>query len=230
MYKAKPTWAKEDAMGAYRKGGSTRTLRKAENGETVTSETPSAPTPAKDAPKDKDYVKMSNKEFRAEKQGVKREKKLKDIESGANKEKADKIINTIGNIATTAANVTDIISNAKNKMNNNNSGGNGGPDFKKGGATKMKKYAMGGSTLRPATDKANRGMFKTGGMVNANSKITAAKKATGKSGGTTKAISKTAVKSASPKGKVGGTSKAPKKASPVKLAKAKMGGMKGKSC
>lgn len=97
----------------------------------------------------------------------------------------------------------------------------------KGGAT---KYAMGGSTLRPATDKANRGMFKTGGMVNANAKITAAKKATGKSGGTTKAISKTAVKSASPKGKVGGTSKAPKKASPVKLAKAKMGGMKGKSC
>jgi len=101
---------------------------------------------------------------------------------------------------------------------------------KKGGATKMKKYAMGGSALRPETDKANRGMFKTGGMVNANAKIVAAKKATGKSGGTTVAISKTAVKSASPKGRVGGTSKAPKDASPTKLAKAKMGGMKGKSC
>jgi hypothetical protein len=35
---------------------------------------------------------------------------------------------------------------------------------KVGGATKMKKYAMGGSALRPATDKANRGMYKTGGM------------------------------------------------------------------
>lgn len=56
--------------------------------------------------------------------------------------------------------------------------------------------------------------FKTGGMVNSNSKITAAKKATGRSGGTTKAISKVAVKAASPKGRVGGTSKAPKKALP----------------
>lgn len=172
--------------------------------------------------------------------------------------------------------------------------------YKTGGATKMKKYAMGGSALRPATDKANRGMYqaggpkrnqpgymksqtaaeklydtdpsvrtytneytgakiptgpmaydeyqnaaeraadkrgqamlkvpgyKTGGMVNSNAKITAGKSATGRSGGTTKAISKTAVKSASPKGKVGGISKAPKKASPVKLAKAKMGGAKGK--
>lgn len=201
------------------------------------------------------------------------------------------------------------------------------PVQKTGGTTKMKKYAMGGSALRPATDKANRGMYKmggmkkplrkkqsggnsgpltesdsneldsmypsssrvripaapknynedseiwgyggkndpvdyemqkrmgmeegirsspdfnngsvykkggmtkkykTGGMVNANTKITAAKKATGKVGGITKAISKVAVKSASPKGKVGGTSTAPKKASPVKLAKAKMGGAKGK--
>ena len=61
--------------------------------------------------------------------------------------------------------------------------------------------------------------YKTGGMVNANAKIAAAKKATGKSGGTTVAISKTAVKSASPKGRVGGTSTAPKKA----LPKAQMG-------
>jgi hypothetical protein len=151
------------------------------------------------------------------------------------------------------------------------------------GATKMKKYAMGGSALRPATDKANRGMYqmggrmnnnpkpmperkprqitmdekygilgdygpkteadtnmsnyiknvgiapipgrrkggatkmyKTGGMVNANAKIAAAKKATGRVGGITKAISKGAIKSTSPKGKVGGTSTAPKCASPKK--------------
>ncbi len=90
-------------------------------------------------------------------------------------------------------------------------------------------YKKGGS-IRPATDKANRGLFKTGGMVNANSKITAIKKATGKVGGITKAISKAIVKATSPKGTVGGTSKAPKDASPTKLAKAKMGGMKGKSC
>jgi hypothetical protein len=82
---------------------------------------------------------------------------------------------------------------------------------KKGGVTKMNKMK-----------------YKTGGMVNANAKITAAKAATGSVGGISKAISKGAVKSTSPKGKVGGTSKAPKKASPVKLAKAKMGGAKGK--
>lgn len=90
------------------------------------------------------------------------------------------------------------------------------------------------SPARPIPYQKNGGStkktYKTGGMVNANAKITAGKKATGKSGGITKAISKVAVKSASPKGKVGGTSKAPKDASPVKLAKAKMGGMKGKSC
>jgi len=84
-----------------------------------------------------------------------------------------------------------------------------GPRLKKGGS--MKK-------------------MKTGGMVNANSKITAIKKATSKVGGITKAISKAVVKATSPKGTVGGTSKAPKDASPTKLAKAKMGGMKGKSC
>jgi hypothetical protein len=69
--------------------------------------------------------------------------------------------------------------------------------------------------------------MKTGGMVNPNAKVSAAKVATGKAGGISKAISKTAVKSASPKGRVGGVSKAPTKATP----KAKMGGsMKGKSC
>ena len=94
-------------------------------------------------------------------------------------------------------------------------------------ATKMKMYNTGGSSIRPETDKANRGLYKTGGMVNANAKITATKKATGQSGGTTKAISKVAVKSTSPKGRVGGISKAPKKALPkaqfgaiVKAAKA----------
>ena len=69
------------------------------------------------------------------------------------------------------------------------------------------------------TDKKKKGgaikkMYKTGGMVNSNSKITASKKTTGKVGGITKAISKVVVKTTSPKGRVGGTSKAPKKAIP----------------
>lgn len=64
--------------------------------------------------------------------------------------------------------------------------------------------------------KMNKMKYKTGGMVNANAKITAAKAATGSVGGISKAISKGAVKSTSPKGKVGGTSTAPKSASPKK--------------
>lgn len=103
------------------------------------------------------------------------------------------------------------------------------PGYKKtGGATKMKKYAMGGSALRPATDNANRGMYKTGGMVNANAKITAIK--TPGSKGVKSGVNPKANAQVSAKGKIGGISKAPKDASPVKLAKAKMGGMKGKSC
>ena len=68
--------------------------------------------------------------------------------------------------------------------------------------------------------------YKTGGMVNSNAQVTAAKKATGKVGGVTKAVSKVAVKTTAPKGRVGGTSTAPKTATP----KMKMGGMKKKSC
>ena len=75
------------------------------------------------------------------------------------------------------------------------------PGYKKiGGATKTNKMKK----------------YKTGGMVNANAKITAAKAAPGSVGGISKAISKGAVKSTSPKGKVGGTSTAPKSASPKK--------------
>ncbi len=68
--------------------------------------------------------------------------------------------------------------------------------------------------------------YKTGGMVNSNAKTVAAKKATGKVGGVTKAVSKVAVKTTAPKGRVGGISTAPKTATP----KMKMGGMKKKSC
>ena len=75
-------------------------------------------------------------------------------------------------------------------------------------------------------DELGKYKYKTGGMVNANAKISAAKTATGSVGGVTKAVSKVAVKSAAPKGKVGGISKAPKTANP----KMKMGGSKGKKC
>lgn len=81
---------------------------------------------------------------------------------------------------------------------------------------KIKKYATGGMHMMPNGTMMKNSMMKTGGMVNSNSKITAAKAATGSVGGISKAISKGAVKSTSPKGKVGGTSTAPKCASPKK--------------
>jgi hypothetical protein len=55
--------------------------------------------------------------------------------------------------------------------------------------------------------------YKIGDMKNSNSKVTVSKKATGKVGGISKAISKQAVKSTAPKGKVGGISVAPSKSS-----------------
>lgn len=204
MYADNPTWAKEDAPGAYKKGGSTRTLRKAQTGENVGPVITNEYIPP--------YPGYKSPE---------RMTKDKAIYQGPLNKSESKSVSK-GMMSPTMQNYMKRPDQSKASEEANK--------MKKGGATKMKKYAMGGSALRPATDKANRGMYKTGGMVNANAKITATKKATGKSGGTTVAISKTAVKSASPKGRVGGTSVAPKKASPVKLAKAKMGGMKGKSC
>ncbi len=73
-------------------------------------------------------------------------------------------------------------------------------------AKKMSMQQMGGATKK----------YMTGGMVNSNAKVTAAKVAKGTVGGKTKAISKEVVKSTSPKGKTGGVSKAPTKASPTK--------------
>lgn len=59
-------------------------------------------------------------------------------------------------------------------------------------------------------------VYKTGGMVNSNAKVAASKVAKGAVGGISKAVSKSSVKSAAPKGRVGGTSAAPKKATPGK--------------
>jgi len=179
MYADNPTWAKEDAPGAYKKGGAIKKMQKG--------------GPNRSQPS------IMKTQVAAE--------KLYDT---------DPSVRTYTNEFTgkkipTGPMTYDEYQNAAERAGSKRGQAMMAvPGYKKGGTTKK--------------------MYKTGGMVNANAKITAGKKATGSVGGTTKAISKVAVKAASPKGKVGGTSKAPKKASPVKLAKAKMGGMKGKSC
>jgi hypothetical protein len=182
MYADNPTWAKEDAPGAYKKGGTK--LPKAQYGENVGPVITNEYIPP--------YPGYKSPE---------RMTKDKAIYQGPLNKSESKSVSK-GMMSPTMQNYMKRPDQSKASEEANK--------IKKGGATKS--------------------TYKTGGMVNANAKITAAKTATGKSGGTTKAISKVAVKSASPKGRVGGTSTAPKKASPVKLAKAKMGGMKGKSC
>jgi len=102
--------------------------------------------------------------------------------------------------------------------------------MKTGGA---KKYQSGGSSMyanttegeMPAMKKVGGSTksYKTGGMVNANTKVSADK--TPGSKGVKSGVNKKASKQTSAKGRVGGTSTAPKGAVP----KAKMGGSK-KSC
>jgi hypothetical protein len=133
------TFNDNNALAIKKMGGAQiafkKSLRKAQTGETGAPETVAAPI--EDKPKVKDYVNMSKKDFRAEKQGAKRAKKLEDIASGANRERADKILNTVGNIASTAANVTSVVSDIKNRNNSNN----GEPPFQKGGTAKEKAQA-----------------------------------------------------------------------------------------
>lgn len=135
------TFNDNNALAIKKMGGAQaafkKSLRKAQTGETGAPETVAAPV--EDKPKAKDYVNMSKKDFRAEKQGAKRAKKLEDIASGANRERADKILNTVGNIAATAANVTNVVSDIKNRKNSNNN--NGEPPFQKGGTAKEKAQA-----------------------------------------------------------------------------------------
>ena len=91
----------------------------------------------------------------------------------------------------------------------------------KGQAQSVEKMEKMKRANNPAYNPVNN--FKTGGMVNSNAKITASKVASGRP--TKSAEPKSAAKKAT--GKVGGISKAPKAAAP----KMKMGGsMKKKSC
>lgn len=124
---------------------------------------------------------MTGKQYRQEKRGVKRAQKLERIASGKQGDRVDNVIKAVASGAQAAADVAGAISDTRNAL---------------------KKQSNGGATKKT---------YKTGGMVNSNKKVSAAKTATKYLGG----------KSAEPKGaskvtkgRVGGTSKAPKTAKP----------------
>lgn len=123
---------------------------------------------------------MSRKEYRQEKRGIKRQQKLDRIASGAQGERTDNIIKAVAAGAETASKVADAVSATRGALKKERNGG------------------------------VAKSTYKTGGMVNSNKKVTAAKVAKGRP-----------AKSAEPKsasrkatGRVGGISKAPKTAKP----------------
>ena len=127
---------------------------------------------------------------RADIKNAKREAKLERIKAGTEPSTYEKVANITGNVAKTAAAAADIGRAVKDVKQ-----GTGGPGMKKGGSVKK---------------------MKTGGMVNSNAKASVAKVAKGRPAKS--AEPKSAAKKAT--GRVGGISKAPRAAAP----KMKMGG------
>lgn len=128
---------------------------------------------------------------------AKMEAKLNRIKSGTEPSTYEKVATISGNVAKTAAAAAEGAKAVRDVK-----AGMSGPGMRKGGATKK---------------------YKTGGMVNPNAKVSASKVAKGRPAKS--AEPKSAAKKAT--GRVGGVSKAPRTATP----KMKMGGsMKGKKC
>ena len=286
MYKAKPTWAKEDAPGAYKKGGATKMkmkkyatggikkpLRKAQPGMSVkTTPSPYAPslnsmgiknvysgpmterdskeldkrypstiagpslatssspgfikktrsyvTPeaveSYDRNRTENYLRSPHPEVKAYNEDSKTpgnemplfNRSMIEAEDGTYKKGGATRKMQKGGPNVIQSMRRNMLTNRANRLDNKGVANMKAGNVEKGRAQFEKSDDL-GAKRRKLAEK-----YKTGGMVNANAKIAAAKKATGRVGGTTKAISKVAVKAASPKGRVGGTSKAPKKALP----------------
>jgi len=113
---------------------------------------------------------------------AKREAKLERIKAGTEPSTYEKVANITGNVAKTAASAAQVANAVKDART-----GMSGPGMKKGGAVKK---------------------MKTGGMVNSNAKASVAKVAKGRPAKS--AEPKSAAKKAT--GRVGGISKAPRAA------------------
>lgn len=69
------------------------------------------------------YANMSRKDFRIEKRGVKRMKKLEDIKSGERAERTGKVVDAIGNVANAASTIVNAASTAKGIFEKQKMGG-----------------------------------------------------------------------------------------------------------
>ncbi len=69
------------------------------------------------------YAKMSRKDFRDEKRGVRRMKKIEDIKSGERAERTGKVVDAIGNVANAASTIVNATSTAKDIFKKQKMGG-----------------------------------------------------------------------------------------------------------
>jgi hypothetical protein len=69
------------------------------------------------------YANMSRKDFRNEKKGAKRVRKIEDIKSGARAERAGNAVEAIGNVANAASTIVNAASTAKDIFKKQKMGG-----------------------------------------------------------------------------------------------------------
>ena len=109
---------KRFALGGPPEGGDEKLPTKPKVGKTADQIAKEA-----EAAKLSKYANMSRKDFRNEKKGVKRMKKLEDIKSGARAERTGKVIDAVGNVANAASTIVNAASTAKGIFEKQKMGG-----------------------------------------------------------------------------------------------------------
>jgi hypothetical protein len=178
-----------------KKMGGTMKKKYANGGPTEPEKKASEPQPVKTEDKisdmaagktASDYAKMTGKEYRAEKRGIKRAQKLDRISSGKQGDRVDNVIRAVASGAEAASSTANAIKNTREAVGK----------MKKGGT--MKKYKTGGMVNSNAKVSALKSAGSKGVKSGVNPKAAASKVARGRVGGTS-AAPKTAV----PKAKYG---------------------------
>ncbi len=167
----------------YANGGPTEPEKKASEPQPVTAQDKVNAAVGKTA---SDYAKMTGKEYRAEKRGIKRAQKLDRIASGKQGDRVDNVIKAVASGAEAASSAANAIRSTREAVGK----------MKKGGT--MKKYKTGGMVNSNAKVSALKSAGSKGVKSGVNPKAAASKVAKGRVGGTS-AAPKTAV----PKAKYG---------------------------
>ena len=175
----------------YANGGPTEPEKKTSETQPVKTEDKVASvTTAKTA---SDYARMTGKEYRAEKRGVKRAQKLDRIASGKQGDRVDNVIKAVAAGADAASSAASAVKNTREAIGKMKNGGT------------MKKYKTGGMVNSNAKVSALKSAGSKGVKSGVNPKAAASKVAKGRVGGTS-----TAPKTAVPKAKMGGSMKGKK--------------------